>query len=127
MRHDDILEDVLHDRILLREEVELAHEQSFARLHDAVGTIRTELAEVVQQIRSEMAEVVKEGVELRPRLAELASRLDQAQIRLAQLDLLLNRVRHSLPDLPSAEELASSAERSRQPLRRLRGGVSRAA
>lgn len=107
VRHDDILEDVLHDRILLREEVELAHEQSFARLHDAVGTIRTELAEVVQQIRSEMAEVVKEGVELRPRLAELASRLDQAQIRLAQLDLLLNRVRHSLPDLPSAEELAS--------------------
>ncbi|MGD0220017.1 MAG: methyltransferase domain-containing protein [Acidimicrobiales bacterium] len=107
VRHDDILEDVLHDRILLREEVELAHEQSFARLHDAVGAFRTELGEVVQQIRGEMAEVTRASSELHPRLAELGARIEQTQIRLAQVDLLLNRVRRSLPDLPPAEELAS--------------------
>jgi O-antigen chain-terminating methyltransferase len=107
VRHDDILEDVLWDRDLLREEVELAHQQSFARLHDAVGTIHTEIGEVVQQIRTEMAGVVGESGELRPRIAELAARLDQTRIRLAQVDLLLDRVRHSLPEVPAAEELAS--------------------
>ncbi len=107
VRHDDILEDVLWDRDLLREEIELAHQQSFARLHDAVGTIRTEMGEIVQQIRAEMAEVASKSTELRPWIAELGSRLDEAQIRLAQVDLLLNRVRHSLPEVPPAEELAA--------------------
>ena len=107
VRHDDILEDVLWDRNLLRDEVELAHQQSFARLHDAVGIIRTEMGEVVDQLRSEMAAVAGDTAEIRPRLAELSARLDQAQIRLAQVDLLLDRVRHGLPDLPPAEELTA--------------------
>jgi 2-polyprenyl-3-methyl-5-hydroxy-6-metoxy-1,4-benzoquinol methylase len=107
VRHDDILEDVLWDRDLLRDEVELAHQQSFARLHDAVGIIRTEMGEVVQQLRDEMAAVARDSSETRPRVAELSARLDQAQIRLAQVDLLLDQVRHGLPDLPPAEELAA--------------------
>ena len=107
VRHDDILEDVLWDRELLRDEVELAHQQSFARLHDAVGIIRTEMGEVVDQLRSEMAGLAGDTAEIRPRLAELSARLDQAQIRLAQVDLLLDRVRHGLPDLPPAEELTA--------------------
>ncbi|MGP8065578.1 MAG: class I SAM-dependent methyltransferase [Acidimicrobiales bacterium] len=107
VRHDDILEDVLWDRDLLRDEVELAHQQSFARLHDAVGIIRTEMGEVVQQLRDEMAAVARDSRETRPRVADLSARLDQAQIRLAQVDLLLDQVRRGLPDLPSAEELAA--------------------
>ncbi|HXZ83515.1 MAG TPA: methyltransferase domain-containing protein [Acidimicrobiales bacterium] len=107
VRYDDILEDVLRDRDLLREEVELAHQQSFARLHDAVGIIRTEMGDVVQEIRAEMANVARENSEGNRRVSGLAAKLDQAQIRLAQIDLLLNRVRRSLPDLPAAEELAS--------------------
>ena len=107
VRHDDILEDVLWDRDLLRDEVELAHQQSFARLHDAVGIIRTEMGEVVQQLRDEMAAVARDSSETRPRVAELSARLDQAQIRLAQVDLLLDQVRRGLPDLPPAEELAA--------------------
>jgi O-antigen chain-terminating methyltransferase len=107
VRHDDILEDVLWDRDLLRDEVELAHQQSFARLHDAVGIIRTEMGEVVQQLRDEMAAVARDSSETRPRVAELSARLDQAQIRLAQVDLLLGQVRRGLPDLPPAEELAA--------------------
>jgi O-antigen chain-terminating methyltransferase len=106
VRYDDILRDVLRDRDLLREEVELAHQQSFARLHDAVGVIRTEMGDVVGQIRTEMGEVARASGEGRSRLAELAARLDQVQIRLAQVDVVLNRVRHSLPDLPAPEELA---------------------
>ncbi len=107
VRHDDILEDVLWDRDLLRDEVELAHQQSFARLHDAVGIIRTEMGEVVQQLRDEMAAVARDSGETRPRVAELSARLDQAQIRLAQVDLLLDQVRRGLPDFPPAEELAA--------------------
>ncbi len=107
VRHDDILEDVLWDRDLLRDEVELAHQQSFARLHDAVGIIRTEMGEVVQQLRDEMAAVARDSRETRPRVADLSARLDQAQIRLAQVDLLLDQVRRGLPDFPPAEELAA--------------------
>jgi SAM-dependent methyltransferase len=106
VRHDDILLDVLWDRDLLREQVELVHQQSFARLNDAVGTIRSELDEVVQQMRGEMAGEAEANGELRARFAKLQARLNQDQIRLAQIDLVLNRVRHSLPDPPAVEEFA---------------------
>ncbi len=106
VRHDDILLDVLWDRDLLREQVELVHQQSFARLNDAVGTIRSELDEVVQQMRGEMAGEAEANAEMRARFAKLQARINQDQIRLAQIDLLLNRVRHSLPEPPSVEEFA---------------------
>jgi O-antigen chain-terminating methyltransferase len=54
-----------------------------------------------------MAAVARDSSETRPRVAELSARLDQAQIRLAQVDLLLGQVRRGLPDLPPAEELAA--------------------
>ncbi len=106
VRHDDILLDVLWDRDLLREQVELVHQQSFARLNDAVGTIRSELDEVVQQMRGEMAGEAEANGELRARFVKLQARINQDQIRLAQIDLLLNRVRHSLPEPPPVEEFA---------------------
>jgi 2-polyprenyl-3-methyl-5-hydroxy-6-metoxy-1,4-benzoquinol methylase len=106
VRHDDILLDVVWDRDLLREQVELVHQQSFARLNDAVGTIRSELDEVVQQMRAEVAGEAEANGELRARFAKLQARINQDQIRLAQIDLLLNRVRHSLPDTSPVEEFA---------------------
>jgi O-antigen chain-terminating methyltransferase len=106
LRHDDILLDVLWDRDVLREQVELIHQQSFARLNDAVGMIRSELGELVLQLRAEMEEAAAANGELRPRLAEMGARLERDEIRLAQVDLVLDRVRHSLPEVPPAEELA---------------------
>ena len=135
VRHDDILLDVLWDRDLLREQVELVHQQSFARLNDAVGTIRSELDEVVQQMRGEMAGEAEANAEMRARFAKLQARINQDQIRLAQIDLLLNRVRHSLPEPPSVEEFArlpgafenlyvAFVEAFRGPARRSRSGCA---
>jgi len=102
----EVLEDLVNDRELMREEVELAHQQSFARFHDGLGSIRTEMNDLAQQLsRDEELEDIRRAVgEVRASVGgALERRLADFQMRLSQVDILLNRVRSSLPaDTPVA-------------------------
>jgi len=102
----EALEDVQLERGLLREEVELAHQQSFARFHDGVGAIRTEMAELAQRYELAHAELAASDERLGALRDDLDRRLADVRIRLAQVDVLLDVVRRHLPEPPPQAELA---------------------
>ncbi|HVC25241.1 MAG TPA: class I SAM-dependent methyltransferase [Acidimicrobiales bacterium] len=104
----EVLEDVQLDRSLLREEVELAHQQSFARFHDGVGAIRTEMGELAQRYELARSELATTDARLGELRQELERRLADVRMRLSQVDVVLDVVRRSLPQPPPLAELAGT-------------------
>lgn len=103
----EALEEVQLDRVRLREEVELANQQSFARFHDGVGAIRTEMGEMAQRYEQARGALAESDGRIESLRAELDRRLADVRIRLAQVDLLLDVVRRALPGDPAPAELAA--------------------
>lgn len=82
-----------------RLQLDLVQRQAFQRHHEALGSLRSELAEIgfrIDELQSQLTEVHSSGVR------EHA----EAQLLQVQVDLFLNEVRRSLPRAPAAEELA---------------------
>lgn len=94
------IEDFTVDRDLVHQELELAQQQSFARVHDGLGMVRTELAELGRALDDQ-----GRGRERLQR--ELDEGLTDLRWRFAQVDLLVDVVRRSLPEPPEQEELAA--------------------
>jgi NACalpha-BTF3-like transcription factor len=103
---EEILADLARDRELMREEVELASQQSLVRLHDVVGALRAEMGDVAAQIDELDGRVGATARSVEDVAGELHSSTSQLRLRLAQVDLLLGRVRRALPETPPLEELA---------------------
>ncbi|MCU1492528.1 MAG: hypothetical protein JWO62_292 [Acidimicrobiaceae bacterium] len=97
------LEDNEVDRDLVHQEVELAQQQSFARMHDGIGMMRTELVELDRRLAERTSETQSEFE--RSLRRELDTRFTETRWRLAQVDVLLDVVRRSLPEEPPIERL----------------------
>lgn len=98
----ELRELISSEREAHRLQLDLLQRQTFERHHEAVGSIRSEIAEL--SLRAGEARREAEG-----RLADLvASELRnraELQLRLAQIDLFLDRLRRSLPGLPEPATL----------------------
>src|SRR5579875_3740516 len=117
-RHEQIVArqdvglDDLRERIeRVADEIDLVHRQVFARYHEGIADVRSELGELGSEL-GELARGVDDGRRL---LEEHARRLDRAVAdfwpRLAQVDLVLADLRRALPSPPPREvvEAAPSA------------------
>ncbi len=93
------LEEGEYDRQLVPQALELTRQQAFARFHDGIGVVQGELGDLARRV----GELADELVETQTRLAQ---GLAQQRSRLAQVDLLLDRVRRQLPQEPALAELA---------------------
>jgi len=90
------MEDIEVDRNLVHQEVELAQQQAFARVHDEAGALRSEIGCLVRRIEERLQ-----------RSERLSNELQATRMRLTHMDLILDRFRHSLPELPAPVDLAS--------------------
>ncbi|MDA8290753.1 MAG: class I SAM-dependent methyltransferase [Actinomycetota bacterium] len=102
----EALEEVQLDRVRLRGEVDLAHRQSFARFHDGIGSIRTEMGDLAHACELARAELAASDERLGALRDDLERKLADVRIRLAQVDMLLDVVRRALPAAPASDELA---------------------
>ncbi len=104
------------DLAAVRREVELVERQSFARYHDGMGALRTEIGELAARVESgadvvaaDLAErrCAEEALERRLGASDeiLEHKLAATRIRLAQVDLVLGRLRESLPGPPDSSQL----------------------
>lgn len=119
------VEDFVVDRDLVHQELELAQQQSFSRMHEGVGMLRTEIADLGRHIleaRAQIEEEARAREQLQQLLDERMDDQDRSRDevlhhaddgladlrwRFAQLDLLLDSVRRSLPEVPEPEDLAA--------------------
>lgn len=102
----------------LHSELDLVDRQSFARYHDGIGAIRTEIGELAARVEVGADEVAASLAARGAAAEELESRLEATEqaferelaalrIRLAQVDLVLGRIREALPAIPDRAGLAS--------------------
>lgn len=87
----------------LRVQVDLVQKQAFARHHEGLSALRSELTETAYQIGELHKKMESEITQLH---AEAESRVIEARRRQGAVDLLLNEVRRSLPGPPSPEDLS---------------------
>ncbi|MHB1781608.1 MAG: methyltransferase domain-containing protein [Acidimicrobiales bacterium] len=105
------------DLAAVRRDLELVERQSFARYHDGMGALRTEIGELAARVETG-ADVVAADLAERRSAEEVLERrigasdeilehkLAPTRIRLAQVDLVLGRLRESLPGVPDPSELS---------------------
>ncbi len=101
----------------VRRDLELVERQSFSRYHDGMGALRTEIGELAARVETG-ADVVAADLAERRSAEEVLERrigasdeilehkLAATRIRLAQVDLVLGRLRESLPGVPDSSELS---------------------
>jgi SAM-dependent methyltransferase len=87
------------DRNLVHQEVELAQQQSYARVHDGLGTIRAEMTRLTRYLDEQLGTSGGSG--------GIVAEMRGLRMRLTQIDLVLDRFRRSAPELPSVAELAA--------------------
>lgn len=87
------------DRNLVHQEVELAQQQSFAHVQDGLGSMRAEMTQLSRSLDERLGTVGGTG--------GIMTEMRALRMRLTQVDLVLDRFRRSVPELPTADELSS--------------------
>ncbi len=102
--------------VLLDERLELVQRQGFVRYEQAVGHLQSDFAEAISRIEDETRawrEETRAWQEVDKKVAAFESRFEgdirqhfaDARMRFAEVDVFLNAVKRSFPQMPSAERL----------------------